>query len=88
METRTKKLLITKVNVIKNVDSFAGLQKEIAPLFDTISRTECPDELRQLQSIVDQINKLLADGLKQDPKESLDRTKKEVANVLCDLLCF
>lgn len=88
METRTKKLLINKVNEIKNVDSFTGLQKEIAPLLDTISKSECPNELRQLQSIVEQINQILANGAQQNSNEGLNKTKKEVADVLCDLLCF
>ncbi|MBA3680028.1 MAG: hypothetical protein H0W73_02395 [Bacteroidetes bacterium] len=88
METTTKKIVISKVNEIKHIDSLSGLQKELKPLLDTISRTECAEEHKQLQSIVNEIETILNNTTKADPDKVLHKTKKEISDVLCDLLCF
>ena len=87
METRTKQLLISKVNDIKNIYSLTGLKQEIVPLMDKISKDECPNELKQLQSIIDEINVILSNAFNTDPNKHITKTKKEIENVLCDLLC-
>ncbi len=87
MEAKTKKLLISKANEIKGIDSLSGLQKEIEPLMNNISKDECPNELRRLEIIIEQINGLLNDNSTKDSDKNLTHAKKEVSDILCDLLC-